>query len=108
MDLIPQFPQGFDFYLVLDSNEDSKQTSLRGNLILAVSWFCDGMRAVSPPPGRPSSAAVPRSESSRADLLERLQDSVASLLAAVQEASIPVLELVVPLAEEAAIAVANE
>ena len=49
-----------------------------------------------------------RSEGDRADLLERLQDSVYSLLAAVQEASVPVLELVVPLVGEAAIAVANE
>ena len=44
----------------------------------------------------------------RAELLERLQDSVSSLLASVAEASVPVLELVVPLVEQAFVAVANE
>ena len=48
-----------------------------------------------------------RSEGDRAELLERLQDSVSSLLAAVAEASVPVLELVVPLVEEASVAVAQ-
>ena len=66
------------------------------------------MRAVSPPPGRPSSAVPEPSGADRAELLERLQDSVFSLLASVAEASVPVLELVVPLVEQAFVAVANE